>query len=293
MSLLKEIGQLAITHGLRPLPEEWYYENIGVTPLMIGEGLMTFRVTLPYADANIYQRYNIHTFNVPIDAVGSRTRATVQPDIAIQTTNGLWFVPTSCQGHRPQLCKAGPRWRDAYPCERGLITGHAPDREACTIVVTNTTDTTAVELNEGTFVLQTIGEDVRLACTGRVQEQATLDRGVYAITLGEGCILSGGRWALHGILRRYLTASATIKQLEVPSLDLEAIMRARPIINATAAPIKLDFGNIGDTYVPKFMNMHDDNDGYPEILVAHHLSWTAIGLIIMLCILFDCGDLGL
>ena len=291
VSILKEIGQLAITHGLRPLPEEWYYENIGVTPLMIGEGLMTFRVTLPYADTNIYQRYNIRTFNVPIDAVGSRARATVQPDIAIQTTNGLWFVPTSCQGHRPQLCKAGPRWRDAYPCERGLITGHAPDREACTIVVTNMTDTTAVELNEGTFVLQTIGEDVRLACTGRIQEQATLDRGVYAITLGEGCILSGGRWALHGILRRYLTATATIKQLEVPRLDLLAIMRARPVMNDTDSSVNLNFDNDKYGYVPKYESM--DNDGYPEILVAHHLPWTAIGLIIILCVLGGIGGIWL
>ena len=121
---------------------------------------MTFRVTLPYADGDVYQRYEICTFDVPVDAMGSRARATVQPDIAIQTTSGLWFVPTLCQGHRPQLCRAGPRWRDAYPCERGLITGHEPDRETCKIVITNNTDTTAVELSEGTFVLQTLGENV-------------------------------------------------------------------------------------------------------------------------------------
>ena len=291
VSLLREIGRLAVTHGLRPLPDEWYYENIRVTPLMIHEGLMTFRVTLPYADDNVYQRYNIRTFAVPIDSDGSRARAAVQPDISIQTASGLWFVPTSCQGHRPQLCKAGPRWRDAYPCERWLITGHEPDRKTCTIVITNTTDTTAVKLSEGTFVLQTMGEDVRLACTGRVQEQATLERGTYTIGLSEGCILSGGRWALHGILRRYLTATATMNQLEVPRLDLLAIMRARPVMNDTDSSVNLNFDNDKYGYVSKYESM--DNDGYPEILVAHHLSWTAIGLIIILCVLGGIGGIWL
>ena len=292
VTLLKEISRLAATHGLESLTANWYYENIAIEPLMIREGLMTFRVTLPYTDDNIYQRYNIRTFAVPLDSQGSRARATVQPDIAIQTTNGLWFVPSACQGHRPQLCRAGPRWRDAYPCERGLITGHQPDRKLCTIVTSNSTDTTAVELLEGVFVLQTLGENVRLACTGKVQEQSTLTRGTYTIGLSEGCVLSGGRWALHGILRRFLTATATITHLEVPRLDLVALMRALPQLNDTDSSVDLNFNNMGDEYVPKYMDMHD-NDGYPEIMVAHHLSWTAIGLIIMICILGIIGGVWL
>ena len=39
--------------------------------------------------------------------------------------------------------------------------------------------------------------------------------------------------------------------------------------------------------------MYDDNDGYPEVLVAHHLSWTAIGLITILCVLCIVGGVWL
>ena len=283
VALLREISALAATHGLRSLDANWYYENIPVEPLMIKEGLMTFRVALPYTDSHVYQRYNIRTFAVPIDAVGSRARAAVQPDVALDTANGLWFVPTLCQGYRPQLCRAGPRWKDAFPCERGLITSHEPDRTLCTLEYTQTNLTTAQELLDGVFVIQTLGESVRLACKGKRQEQTILDRGVFRLKLTEGCTLSGGRWALHGIIRRYLTASSNIHPLDVPKLDLLAIMRARPVINDTSPTIDLNF-NAGDNYVPKYMNMHD-NDGYPEIMVAHHLSWTAIGLITVLCIL--------
>ena len=42
---------------------------------------------------------------------------------------------------------------------------------------------------------------------------------------------------------------------------------------------------------PKYMDMN--NDGYPEVLIAHHLSWTAIGLIIVLCILSLIGGVWL
>ena len=282
VTLLETISRLAATHGLQPLAINWYYENVAVKPLMIKDGLMTFQVTLPYTNNRLYERYEIQTFAVPITNEGSRARVQVETDISMDTTNGYWFVPTHCTGQRPQLCQAGPRWKDAFPCERGLITGHGPDRELCTIVTSTGADTTAQELTEGTFVLQTLGETVRLACKGRPQEQETIKRGVYRIKLAEGCTLSGGRWALHGIIRRYITASADIPLLDVPMLDILAIMRARPVINDTDLSVNLDFDNIKNGHKPHYMNM---NDGYPEVVIAHHLSWTAIGFIVILCIL--------
>ena len=274
-SLLKEIGRLANTHGLRPLPEEWYYENIPVEPLMIHEGLMTFRVTLPYTDDCLYRRYEIQAFAVPLDDIGSRAQVRIQDDIALDTTTGYWFAPTLCIGQRPQLCHAGPRLKDAFPCERGLITGHEPDRKQCALTSTQANATTAQELLEGVFVL---GETVRLACSGKVQEQTTLSRGVYKLRLEEGCILSGGRWALHGMVRRYVTGTARLDEIAIPPLDLAALIVQSTTLN-NSFQVHLDIQN-DQYYVPKYESM--DNDGYPEVLVAHHLSWTAIGFIILL-----------
>ena len=288
VTLLREISKLAAAHGLKSLNVNWYYENVAVEPLMIKAGLMTFKVTLPYTNSRLYERYDIQTFAVPITNDGSRARVQVQRNIAMDTTNGYWFAPTLCTGRRPQLCHAGPRWRDAFPCERGLVTGHEPDRKECVLTTTRTNDTTAQELLEGVFILQTLGEDVRLACKGHRQEQTTLTRGVYRLQLNEGCTLSGGRWGLHGVVRRYITASADIPLLEVPRLDLIALMRAVPQLNDTDSSVDLNFNDINDNYVPKYESM--DNDGYPEVLVAHHLSWTAIGLITVLCILCVIGS---
>ena len=131
ISLLEEIVQLASEHNLRPLPVEWYFENTLITPVMRRDGIMTFRMVIPFTDHRVYQRFNIATYEVPMDDNGTRAKVIVQADIAMETANGLWFVPALCQGHRPQLCRAGPRWRDAFPCERGVLTGHEPDRRMC------------------------------------------------------------------------------------------------------------------------------------------------------------------
>ena len=160
---------------------------------------------------------------MPTDDLGSRARVSVKSDITLDTASGYWFVPTLCRGHRPQLCRAGPRWRDAYPCERGLVTGHLPDRNQCVVVVTQKNTTTAQEPREGTFILQTLGEDVRLACKGQQQEQSILPRGVFRIDLTEGCVLSGGRWAIQGMIRQYLTAVAHVCDITIPSFGLSSL----------------------------------------------------------------------
>ncbi len=42
------------------------------------------------------------------------------------------FAPVKCQGYGPRVCKTGPLSTGAScPCERGLITGHQPDRDVC------------------------------------------------------------------------------------------------------------------------------------------------------------------
>ena len=115
LSLLQTIRRLATSHGLHALPSEWYYENVPVSPIMINEGLMTFGVTFPFTNDKIYRHYKIQAFDVPMDNIGSRARVSVEADTAMDMTNVYWFVPDYCIGHRPQLCRAGPRWREAYP----------------------------------------------------------------------------------------------------------------------------------------------------------------------------------
>ena len=82
---------------------------------------------------------------------------------------------------------------------------------------------------------------------------------MYRADIAEGC----------------LTAMACIKGIDIPHLNLTAMM---PEIDNNSYQIHLDLTD-NSNYEPKYMDM---NDKYPEVLVAHHLSWVAIGLIIIL-----------
>ena len=114
-----------------------------------------------------------------------------------------------------------------------------------------------------------------------------LKGGIHKISLAEGCVLSGVRWALHGVVRRYFTATAHIQGISIPPLDIAALLHQEAVGN-NSYQVHLDLKNSNDHYLPKYMNMNNDNDGYPELILAHHLSWMSITLIILLCILCTC-----
>ena len=109
--------------------------------------------------------------------------------------------------------------------------------------------------------------------------QTTLQRGAYKLNLGEGCALSDGRWSLKGMIRRYLTATARERDINIPPLDIAAMMPT-DITPNNSYQVHLDLPN--SEYKPNYVGMNGDNDGYPEGLVGHHLSWTAIGLVIII-----------
>ena len=51
--------------------------------------------------------------------------------------------------------------------------------------------------------------------------------------LSEGCVLSGGRWALHGMVRRYLSAVARLVEIKIPLLDIISLIEGLPHDNNT------------------------------------------------------------
>ena len=74
-------------------------------------------------------------------------------------------------------------------------------------------------------------------------------------------------------------------EIQLPKLDLRSILGNLPEnTDNNTFMVNLDIKD-NNMYVPQWQEMNYDNDGYPEALIGHHLSWTAIGLIsILLCI---------
>ena len=90
----------------------------------------------------------------------------------------------------------------AYPCERGLITGHVPDRASCELRKGRLQSTTAEEATRGAYVLHTLGESATLLCEREHQEKRTL-------ALGVRCTLAGATWWLAGEVLQFALARGT------------------------------------------------------------------------------------
>ena len=134
ITLINNINQLAHTHGLVPLPTEWYYQNLDITPLLVLDGSVTYRIEVPYITNAVYERYTIRSYGVPINESGITAKVVVRPDITVHTTEGYWFVPQRCTGWRPQVCHTGALFKEpTFNCERGLLTGYAKDTSVCAL----------------------------------------------------------------------------------------------------------------------------------------------------------------
>ena len=96
---------------------------------------------------------------------------------------------------------------------------------------------------------------------------------------------------LQGVIQRYITATTHTHGVAVTPLDIAALLQENIMDNDTFQ-VHLDLEDTNKNYVPKYESM-EDNDGYPELVIAHHLSWTAIGLITILCILSILGGVWL
>jgi hypothetical protein len=125
IELIAEIVKQADIHGLVPLEMAWYYQNVKVEPLMIQDGKMVYSIDLPFIKHNNYNRYSISTYPVPLNDSGLEVQVNAERDISSHATAGFWFVPRHCRGWRPELCRTGPLYANAYGCVRGLITGQA------------------------------------------------------------------------------------------------------------------------------------------------------------------------
>ena len=284
VSLINTISQLAHTHGLVPLPMEWYYQNLAITPLLVQDGTITYQIEIPYVGNAIYERYTIKTYAVPINESGVTAKVIVRPDMAVHTTEAYWFVPQKCTGWRPQLCHTGALFKEpTFNCERGLLTGYAKDTSLCKIEQGYISTTTIRDIGDGSYVVLTLGDEYTLSCRGEHQQRHKLEIGTYLVQLNEQCVMTGPAWRLMGEIHQFVNATAERTGMTIPELDLAAMVPAHWHMNIKNDTIALnnDFNNLNDDTMNDLMNNMEsmDNDGYNEKWIGHNIAWGSLGII--------------
>ena len=190
--LIRSISQLARTHGLVLLPTECYYQNLAITPLLIQDGSVTYKIEIPYIENAIYERYTIESYGVPLNESGVTAQVVVRPDIAAHTTEGYWFVPRQCTGWRPQLCHTGALFKEpTFNCERAILTGYTKDTTACGLKKGLVSTITIQDIADGGYVITTLGDEYTLSCKRKHQERYRLGIGTYLVQLNNECIMTG------------------------------------------------------------------------------------------------------
>ena len=295
ISLISEVNRLAHAHGLVPLPMEWYYQNLDITPLLVQDGTITYKIEIPYVDDAVYERYTIETYAVPINESGTTARVIVRPDIAVHTTEAYWFVPQKCTGWRPQLCHTGALFKEpTFNCERGLLTGYTKDTTVCSLEKGFITATTIQDIGDGSYVIITLGDEYTRSCRGEHQQRHSLTMGTYFIQLGDECVITGTTWRLMGEIRQFINVSADQMKMTVPVLDLDDLMPPDWQDNMNMNNITQyipwnndfnDFSNLNDDAMNDLLNdlMNNmesmNNDGYNEKWIGHNIAWGSLGIV--------------
>ena len=286
VSLINTISRLAHTYGLVPLPTEWYYQNLAITPLLVQDGAITYRIEIPYVGAAVYERYTIETYAVPVNESGITAKVIVRPDMAVHTTEGYWFVPQKCFGWRPQVCHTGALFKEpTFNCERGLLTGYTKDSSSCEIERGFISVTTIRDIGDGGYVVLTLGDEYTLSCRGEHQQRHQLEMGTYLVQLNDQCVMTGSAWRLMGEIHQFINATAEKTGMTIPELDLVAMVPASWHINnnITRNNDFSDFSNLNDDNMNELMNQMENmngNDGYDEVWISHNVAWGTLGIVL-------------
>jgi hypothetical protein len=243
VEILREVLYEAHRLDLVALPENWYYENIRIRTLMVADGWYTYQAILPFIGADKYLRYSLQSWPVPINGSRLTAKLDVQADIAINTGKGYLFAPQNCRGWNPAVCRTGPVYAaDEFNCERGLLTSHEPDRQKCTVTLSNMDKSKLYNVAPGRYVIQTLGEDYTLACPSQKPVKNTLQFGTYIVSLTEGCTLQGHKWVLYGEILRFYSRNFKLKWVETEAINLPQLIPQEKLMGIKYDPIDTAHG---------------------------------------------------
>lgn len=279
-------GYRAAFPGSQPLPRLWYYQNIAVRLTLAEAGQYVYTATLPAAGTDDYFRYALTSFPVPLDTFGNRRRIVVRPDIGYNTKTGDVFVPERCMGTDPVVCTPTVIYNDdRYACEQGLIAAYNEDKKKCEIVTSRGNGSLLFEIS-GTLILMTPGEEVMRSCPGAEPVKMRLQYGTFRTILTAGCVVTGEGWERTASRRAELNGTLTLNNQRwdewlgpIPTVPGIILPTVPPFVNTpdivySVEPIHLNEDDIEEYY----------DYGYNQAEVGHHLSWSAIGLIIVIII---------
>lgn len=182
-------------------PIEWYYEHTVITPIWVDNRLI-YRTKLPVIAAQTWQHVQI--WNWPTPVKDYQVTLSVPTSIIRNTETGEMDLSPACYGMRPRICRRGQiQAAGQYPCLSRLLSrtpGYDPE---CTVMLQSRLPHDVVQpFDEDSFILQTLGTELILRCSGETEQRRTIGPGVFEINIAYPCSLHGTNWTLASIFHR-------------------------------------------------------------------------------------------
>jgi hypothetical protein len=283
--LITLLQKAASLHAQPVEPLEWYYQSVVVAPMWSDGHTMVYKAVLPLVDRVHYLRYTIKTWKIPYNSTGYSAQILTPKDMAIDTSRGTVFMPHSCIGIQPEVCRTGPQYdRRLERCPCGILIGEASLRRSCRIRIEHQDATTTLEeVQGGEYVLVTWGDACTLQCRNHLGIRVELAAGVYLLNVPQNCTVVGTGWTLTGILKRTVHTSVAARQVQdlVPFglkqlIPEEHVAAHLPLTNLTRLPPVM-VATVSELSVPPPVPMW--NQGTTKS------SWETILLVIVTCVL--------
>ncbi len=272
---LEDIRDRVSEMGLVPLDPGWYYTYANIVPLYQHGPTIIYRALLPLVGRDQYQAYGLQSWPVPKD--GRMRRLVLTKDVAVHALTGRMFIPHSCIGNNPKVCRTGPlASQGKWACERGLITGHEPDRRECIAEQVDVREaTTVVEMERGEYVLITTGETYTLSCEGARQIKDELPLGTWHLQLGGRCELSMDNWTLAGEILKFGNLSTRHDLLPIKPFDWNGVTRTGILDMAGGIP------TLGPLPTDRLPPRLPEPPGVDFGHVTKHAIWAVLGIIVV------------
>ncbi len=299
VSELQRILEAGRHAGFETLNLQWYYQHVQVWPMWEEPQRLVFRTHLPLSHRETYLHYRIWTWPVPINSTGVAVTVQVPHAIAINTINANMFqpIPQHCVGAAPRVCRPGPVYHGpGLLCLRGIITGDEAMRSTCPITLhpdsSVSEDRGLTELVPGTFAVDSPGEEYSELCRGQTERRRSLAKGLYLVTLKDGCSLKGDTWLLDSLV--HMNTSLSFHLNTIPIVPLNFPNRVQKIIkwhklNAPIWPTYSKISTISLKELDEGQFEQIDNDiGLQWGSHSGHVSWSMSFIVLAIIIVLIC-----
>jgi hypothetical protein len=245
--LLQQIIEYTAQGGRATVSDlTWLYRFVAIEPIVISGQTLIYRLALPVLNEQSYLLFTVHTMPVPISHSDMSVKINLHAQYGVSTRTGQMFMPNTCMGVRPVVCRSGPLFKaNVMKCARGLIFNQTGLIHECKFDLSKGDNATLIQqIAQNQYLLSTWGETLKLRCPMEVELAVKIAPGTYDIKCQPPCVIEGETFQLDCIETYHLKRDIELPRLRIKgqfnfsrNLQSKDLLSAFPSLKDTPAGV--------------------------------------------------------